>query len=103
MCFHVDCNGSETCATLAASALYHGGLAWMVPNLTVGSLDPDVAWLHTAAAAPLYTAVPLLQRWMKGDGVLVRVLRVLRPLCGLTSLFCVVFRFNHGKILCRNM
>ena len=32
-----------------ASAFYHGGVSWLVPNLTVGSIDEEVGTMVLAA------------------------------------------------------
>ena len=57
------------------------------------------SWLARPGSGLDATAAPLLHRWMKGNGGLVRVLCVLRPLRGLASLYCIVFTLNHGKTL----
>lgn len=51
------------------SALYHGGLAWMVPNLTVGSLDPEETefWYASCVSFVLCVVFVNFRLWMVAE------------------------------------
>jgi len=51
------------------SALYHGGLAWLVPNLTVGSLDPEETefWYASCVSFVLCVVFVNCRLWMVAE------------------------------------